>query len=165
MKLQPLLRKVSMWSYTSIKFGKGYFWILFLKEASLQVKYISDSSKLDLPLPNAQTFPHPCFMFKTTSCSVASRVLSQAALATMSSLISNPQMASSHRPRQLPFKIYPGSTRKLTEQTIPVEDPEGTHIHRKERGTPAHTHTVLQPFLSSPEIPPSNLIHVFLWYM
>ena len=43
-----------------IKFGKGYFWnlFLFIIWSPHKLYTFSDSSKLNLPLHNAQTFPH-----------------------------------------------------------------------------------------------------------
>lgn len=170
MKLQPLLREVSIWFHTFIKFekdilikfGKGYFWNLFLFIIWRPHKLytFSDSSKLDLPLHNAQTFPHLVLHSRPHHIQRQEGYYPtnpQATLAMTSSLISNLHMATLV---ELPFQRHPGSTRKFMELTSPqrsLRAPVSTES-KEER---LLTHTALQPFLSSTEISPSNAIYVF----
>lgn len=97
-----------------------------------------DSSKVRLPLQEAQIFHHPCSIVKTTACSVARKDCStnpQAAPGTMSSLISSPQGANSHRLRQLPFKMH-----LRTQEGDPPESVlrlhQGAHRADHSRGGP-----------------------------
>lgn len=74
-KLKSLLRKVSIWSCVFIKFGKGYFKILFLEKASPNYMFQTPQNWI-CPYQKPGTFHQPYSVFKTITYSVARKVLS-----------------------------------------------------------------------------------------